>query len=245
MGRKSRKRPEAPETPKKEHEIVSELPPDKAPDTYEALEEATKRNSFLDRVNTAFHDVLHNSRGSNRQANAVREAGNRPDVNLDDLAIRRAKNVKPQRLTVPEGVIVDGSLSSANETEIEGKVQGDVHVEGGLYLGASALISGNVRSTQCRVEGLVEGKMECSQDIELGSSGRLNADVLAGKRIVVSGQIFGNVYSGGLLHLTSTAKITGDVFAKKIVIEDGAVLNGRCSMRKPAIKEQQKERSKQ
>ncbi len=244
MARKSNKRSDDSNHRKNNDMNVSDLPPDKAPDTYEALEQATKRHSLLDRVNTAFHDVLQNSRGSSREANPAQGTDNSAGASVDDLAIRRAKSVKPRRLTLPEGVIVDGSLSSASETEIDGQVQGDVIVEGGLYLGASALISGNVQAVKCRVEGVVEGKVECNTDIELGPHGRLNADVLAGERMIVAGQIHGNVQCGGLLHLASTAKITGDVFAKQIVIDDGAVLNGRCSMRRPAAKKQQKERNK-
>jgi len=87
-----------------------------------------------------------------------------------------------------------------------------------LYLGASALVSGNVRATSCRVDGLVEGRMECTEELELGTSGRLNADTMAGKRIILAGQVFGNVSTWGVLRLVSSGKLTGDIRARRLVI---------------------------
>ncbi len=213
-----------------------------APDTYEELAEASKdRGGLFGRVNQAFQDALTSSRGT-RERSPADEAGDDPRVTADDLAIRRAKSVKPQRMIVPEGVIIDGSMTSGSETEISGRIEGDVTVEGRLYLGASALVSGNVRATSCRVDGLVEGRMECTEDLELGTSGRLNADTMAGKRITLAGQVFGNVSTGGILRVVSSGKLTGDIRARRLIIEEGAMFNGGCTMRAPA---QRREAQKQ
>jgi len=208
--------------------------PGKTPDTYQDLAQASEEGGFLGRMNQAFQDVLQSSRGTSRTRAPAEEAGEDPTVTADDLAIRRARDVKPKRMVIPEGVIIDGAMTSGSETEIYGRIEGDVNVDGRLYLGASALVTGNVRATQCRVEGLGEGKMECSQDLELGKSGRLNAETLAGKRMVLAGQVFGNVSTGGLVRLVASARVSGDMRARVLVIEEGATFNGRCTMRPPA-----------
>lgn len=207
---------------------------DDAPDTYEALEKAGKRDSFLGRWLHSMDDKLTTNRGTARVRSAVEEAGESPNVTADDLAIRRAKSVKPQRMVVPEGVIIEGNMTSGSETEISGRIEGDVTVEGRLYLGASALVTGNVRATSCVVEGLVEGKVECSADLELGRTGRLNADAMAGKEINLGGQVFGNISTGGVARLRSTARLTGNIRSRRIVIDDGAVFNGMSTMRTPS-----------
>lgn len=206
-------------------------PRDVPPDAYEELEKAGKKGSLFGKMNAAFHEVLQSSRGTERRREPAVEAGETPEVTADDLAIRRAKTVSAQRMVVPEGVIIDGSMTSGSETEIWGRVDGDVTVDGRLHLGSSALVSGNVRATYCTVEGLVEGKVECSQELELGRTGRLNADVLAGKRLALAGQVFGNITSSGHVRLGSSAKVTGDIRARRLVIEEGAVFNGNCAMR--------------
>ncbi len=200
-------------------------------DTFEELEKAGKKGSFLGRFNAAFQDVLQSSRGSERAQGAPLDAADHSMATADDLAIRRAKHVAPQRMIVPEGVIIDGSMTSGSETEISGRVEGDVNVDGRLYLGASALITGNVRAKSCVVDGLVEGKMECSQELELGRTGRLNASALAGKRITLAGQVSGSVACGGLLRLVPTARVTGDIQTRQLIIEEGAIFNGSSTMR--------------
>ncbi len=211
--------------------------PEDGADTYEALAEATNKSSLLDRFNTAFHEALQNRRaGNRRRAASASDISVGEHVTADDLAIRRAQYVTPRKMTIPEGVIVDGSLSSPAETEIDGRIQGDVFVEAPLTLGANALISGKIQAAKCEVKGLVEGKVECSGELVLSQSGRLKADVLAGKSLTAAGRIDGDVICGGLLHVCSTAQITGDIRAKQIVIEDGAQVNGRCSMSSPAQK---------
>ncbi len=213
-------------------------PDDRAAD-YAAMAEAGREEPTLTRLNNAFRGLLQNSRGRNRRPDAVREAEGKPHVTADDLAMRRAKHVRMQRMIIPEGVIIDGSLTSGSETEISGRIDGGVTVDGFLYLGPSALVSGNVRASSCKIEGLVEGKVDCSEGLELTRTGRVNADIVAGQKVTIAGQVFGSVSAGGKLHLAVSGKITGDIRAKSIVIEEGAVVNGHCTMRTPVQRAQE------
>jgi len=204
-------------------------------DSYEALQAAgEKSGGFMNRWNQALQDAIHSGRAENRTSNARQEGRDNPNVTADDLALRRARYVKSAQMIIPEGVIIQGSLTSGSQSEIFGRVEGDVNVEGDLLLGGSALISGNVRTRRCKVEGMVEGKVECAETLELGQGGRLNSDVMAGKVFTVAGQVFGSVTCAGLLKLTATAQVTGDVRCRRLLIEEGATLNGACAMRAPA-----------
>ena len=209
-----------------------------APDTYEALRAAghSEKDSpgLIGRMNQRFQDALQSGRGQNRRAEPSLEAGASPHVTADDLALRRARHVQTRKMIIPEGVIIDGSMTSGSETEIAGRIEGNVNVDGELYLGSTALISGSVRATRCKIEGMVEGGVECGQDLELSESGRLSCNVMAGRTFTVAGQVFGDVACAGLLRLTSSAKIHGDVRCKRIIIDEGGVLNGSCAMRPPS-----------
>lgn len=200
---------------------------------FEKMGNAGKKG-LLGRFNSRFNDKLQTSRGQERQRDVVAETAAMPEAKADDLAMRRARNVSGQKMIIPEGVIIEGSLTSGSDTEIGGRIEGNITVEGRLHLGPSALISGNVRAASCKIEGLVEGKVECSEDLELGQSGRLNADVLAGKRINLAGQVYGNVTTPGVLRLAATSRVEGDIRTRSILMEEGAALNGQCVMRAPA-----------
>jgi cytoskeletal protein CcmA (bactofilin family) len=147
-------------------------------------------------------------------------------------------------MIIPEGVIIEGSLTSSSDTDIGGRIEGNITVEGRLNLGPSALISGNIRAGSCKIEGLVEGKVECTEDLELGPTGRLNADVLAGKRIYLAGQVYGNVTTPGMLRLAATSRVEGDVRTRSIMVEEGATLNGQCTMRAPSQQQTQQPQKK-
>lgn len=219
------------ETTASEEEAAVPLVPN-APSSFQALtEEQQREGGFFGRMNAKLQDAIQTGRAPNRTRSAIDDADGDPRITADDIAIRRAKTVSAQKMVVPEGVIISGSLTSGSETEISGRIDGDVVVDGRLYLGPSALVSGNVRATSCRVEGLIEGRIECSQDLELGQSGRLNADALAGNRILVAGHVFGDVSSGGMVHIKETAEVSGDVRTKRFQVDEGATFNGICAMR--------------
>lgn len=196
--------------------------------TYEEINRAGRRGSVFGRMSQRFQEAIDTGRGDERVRDVTEETENDPGISPDDLAMKRAKSVKPQRMIVPEGVIIEGALSSGSETEIEGRVDGDVTVDGRLFLGRSALVSGNVRAVACRIEGLVDGKVDCSSDLELGETGRLNADAVAGRGMVLAGQCNGNVICGGVLRLRPTAQLEGNIRARTFVLEEGATFNGEC-----------------
>jgi len=195
------------------------------------------KGSLLGRLNAAFQGAVQTSRGEQRRdlANDTLAAQARADErSLDDLAIRRVRKGGTQRMMVPEGAVIVGSVTCGTETEIAGRVDGDVTVDGRLYLHAKGIVTGNVKATSCRIEGLIEGKLECSQDVDLGQTGRVNSDAIAGKGVTVAGQVFGGIQAGGMLRLVATGRVEGNIHARQLVIEEGAIFNGICTMKTAA-----------
>lgn len=208
----------------------------------QAEDEAAAKKSWLGRVSNAFSDALVTSRGDGSREEDDPMAAALPGPRPADTSVRprpqhqAAPSMTPsasgiRRMIVPEGVVIGGSVHAANvETEIAGTIEGDVTVEGRLFLGATAVVTGNVRAVACRVDGLVEGKVECTSEIELAPTGRLNADVLAGRLLTVAGQLRGNVQTP-VLRLVGEGRLDGDVMTRQLYIEEGATLNGRCTMK--------------
>ncbi|MBL8030954.1 MAG: polymer-forming cytoskeletal protein [Candidatus Doudnabacteria bacterium] len=92
------------------------------------------------------------------------------------------------------------------------KIQGDLNSEGNI-----------------RIEGQVNGKVKTTQNVFVGQSAKITADVLAGNA-TVSGEIVGNIKVTGNLILQTTAKVSGDISCAILRVEDGAVFTGKCSM---------------
>lgn len=193
-------------------------------------EEGSEKPGMFARWSARFNEALQSGRGEDRMAAVAPPAA----PIADDIAIRRSRNVVQTKMVIPEGVTVEGSVSGGCDTEISGRVSGNVMVDGRLALGPSGVISGNVRAVSARIEGLIEGKIECSEELELGKTGRLNAGGSAGKRIFLAGQVYGNMTTPGALKLAAGCVVNGDIQTRSLVMEEGAALNGACSMRASA-----------
>lgn len=89
-------------------------------------------------------------------------------------------------------------------------------------------IDGDFQSAEnIRLDGKVEGTLRCDSRLVVGQSGTVVGDVQA-ENAVLSGTIKGNVRITGTLQLTATARIKGDLQAKSLVVEEGAVYDGKC-----------------
>ncbi len=80
-----------------------------------------------------------------------------------------------------------------------------------------------------RINGTFTGKIETSEEIVIGPSGVIKADIKA-KSAIVGGQIVGNLMVEDRIELESKSSLIGDLKAKDLVINEGAVFHGNCSM---------------
>ena len=71
--------------------------------------------------------------------------------------------------------------------------------------------------------------MERQGKVVVGETGRVIGDVVAVNAEVV-GRITGNVMVAEMLVLKATSSIEGDIQTRRLAIEPGAMLNGKCTM---------------
>jgi cytoskeletal protein CcmA (bactofilin family) len=112
----------------------------------------------------------------------------------------------------------DFMVGSEQADEVETVVGPSVNVEGDF---AS---EGNII-----VKGTVSGSVSTSRFLLVEEGAKIVANVRAGSA-KISGEIRGNIKARESLELTSTAKISGDIEAKILIIEAGALLYGKVVM---------------
>lgn len=206
-----------------------------ADEDFKALSKS-QETGLLSRISHRFNETLQHSRGTGRAPTTQPALAQRT---VDDIALIRARGTRIQRMHIPEGVIIEGSLTGGSETEIHGRIEGNVTIDGALFLGKSALVTGNVRAGACQIDGMVEGRVECSEGLILSASGRLSADAVAGKQVRIAGQVQGNITTPGVLRIESGGIVNGDIKARVFSMDEGAVLNGRCTMRAPVQQQEE------
>ena len=79
------------------------------------------------------------------------------------------------------------------------------------------------------VEGILIGGLETKKNLKVGTNAIIQANVRADNAFV-SGKIKGNISVKGKLEITNTAIILGDIRAKIISIESGALIQGKVIM---------------
>ena len=98
-------------------------------------------------------------------------------------------------------------------------------------IGKSITISGDLTGEEDLViEGKVEGKVTLpNSQLTIGANGTIKAEVQA-KSVVVIGRVSGNVRGTERVEIQATGIVEGDVIAPRLIVAEGAVVNGSIQM---------------
>lgn len=96
------------------------------------------------------------------------------------------------------------------------------------WIGQGVVVEGRITSAQdLRIDGKVDGTIEVgNHGLIIGASAAIRANLVA-RSILISGAVIGNVTATERVDVQATASLQGDVNAPRLVIIDGAVVNGR------------------
>ncbi|WP_434565383.1 polymer-forming cytoskeletal protein [Thermoanaerobacterium thermosaccharolyticum] len=99
-------------------------------------------------------------------------------------------------------------------------------------IGKNTTIEGNIKSQgTMRIDGNVTGKIEVQGSMIIGDNSKIEADIKA-DNISISGEITGNLTVKNQVQITSTGKVYGDIEVQNLIIDEGAIFEGKCKMNK-------------
>jgi cytoskeletal protein CcmA (bactofilin family) len=97
-------------------------------------------------------------------------------------------------------------------------------------LTAGSKIVGNITAdSDFRIDGLIEGDLNCTGKVVIGEGGRIKGTVNCANAEIM-GMMEGKITCSQQLNLRTNGKINGDVHTKTLIVEPGALFNGTCSM---------------
>ncbi len=97
-------------------------------------------------------------------------------------------------------------------------------------LTAGSKIVGNITAdSDYRIDGLIEGELNCTGKVVIGEAGRVKGNVTC-QNAEIMGLMDGKIICHQQLSLRASGKIQGDVKTKTLIVEPGAMFNGTCSM---------------
>jgi cytoskeletal protein CcmA (bactofilin family) len=91
-------------------------------------------------------------------------------------------------------------------------------------------ITGTVKSSGAvRIDGKLDGDLNCSADAVIGKSATIKGN-LSVNSVTVEGTIQGNIAAKDKIEMKSTARVTGDISAKRLAVEDGVTFVGKSEV---------------
>src|ERR1700690_2150737 len=87
-------------------------------------------------------------------------------------------------------VEIKGNIKFSGELSLDGKLDGEIHTDGTLNLGDSAVINGNITAQSVVVRGKVHGNITAKEKIDIKAKAELFGDIRATKLVIEEGVTF-------------------------------------------------------
>ncbi|HLM02287.1 MAG TPA: polymer-forming cytoskeletal protein, partial [Pyrinomonadaceae bacterium] len=101
------------------------------------------------------------------------------------------------------------------------------------FVGAGTVLTGETNfQAMLRVDGHLTGRVISDNGtLIIGSGGQVDADIIVSSASI-GGTVNGDIIATEKVELGRTARVVGNIQAPRLVIEDGAIFEGSCSMLK-------------
>ncbi len=135
----------------------------------------------------------------------------------------------PEGVTViTKGTTINGSIISDCSLDVMGTINGDIECLGKLTI--SGKVTGNAMAAEVYVNtDRLEGNITSDGSVKIGLGTVIIGDITATSG-VIAGAVKGEIDIKGPVVIDSTAIIKGNVKAKSVQMNNGAVLEGFCSL---------------
>lgn len=106
-----------------------------------------------------------------------------------------------------------------------------------VFLGGESSLEGVLSfSGQARLDGSFTGEVKGKGTLMVGPSARVKAQIEA-TAVVISGEVIGDVVATDRIEMHAPGKLTGNITAPLVVMDEGVLFEGNCRMASGAIDE--------
>ncbi len=97
-------------------------------------------------------------------------------------------------------------------------------------LGEGVEVSGEISFAKgLLVDGVVKGKVRSEGCLMIGAKGRVEAEVII-KRVTINGEFHGMIRASDRIEIHKEGRVYGELFTPCLIIEAGALFEGKCNM---------------
>jgi cytoskeletal protein CcmA (bactofilin family) len=124
-----------------------------------------------------------------------------------------------------------GKAAAKGNAELTAFLDEACEIEGKFTFTGTVMINGKLR-----------GEIHSTDTLIVGEKGSVTATVRAGI-VLVSGEVIGNVVGLERVELRGSARVSGDIEAPIVVVDEGVMFDGNCRMTRTGADERAGDRS--
>lgn len=126
----------------------------------------------------------------------------------DGALFGRGKERGTVETLVGAGTLVQGKVRASRSLRVDGRIDGEVEVEGDVMVGEKGVIAASVTARNAFIAGEVRGDVRVAGRVELAATARLHGDIWCRELSVARGAVF-----QGACNMTAQAEAGGDAAA--------------------------------
>lgn len=156
------------------------------------------------------------------------------------------KNPKIQSTTTgPTPAASTASLASPTSSSSSApssapRANAPVGPEGRACLDRGSKITGKVSfEGPARIDGEVDGEISAKDSLMISESAVVTAQIRAAS-VSVAGKVSGDIIATQRIEIRANAKMSGNLTAPILVVQEGALFEGHCSMQPEGVREDRK-----
>jgi cytoskeletal protein CcmA (bactofilin family) len=94
-----------------------------------------------------------------------------------DTFFKKRRDEPPSISVFGAGIVVEGQIRGSGDIQIEGRVKGDIAVEGQVSVATRGTVEGGLSADRVVVAGTVNGSITAAQSLQLVAGARVDADI--------------------------------------------------------------------
>ena len=150
------------------------------------------------------------------------------EASIDNTPVEEVEDDTQEVTVITKGTTINGGIKSDTSLVVKGTIEGDVECEGKLTI--TGKVAGNTIASEIyvntpRLVGDINSRGIVKIDVGTVVIGSISCT-----SVLVAGAVKGNIEVNGPVIVDSTAVVQGDIKAKSIQINSGAVIDGHCSL---------------
>ncbi len=129
---------------------------------------------------------------------------------------------------IPQGTVINGNIEITGKLEMYGKINGDINSNDRVNICGD--VNGNIKARDIYTkDSFIEGNIQCEEGAVVRENTVILGDIDA-QSLMVDGAIQGKLDIKGMVTVGEKAIVDSDIKAKSIQVNNGAALNGHCSL---------------